>query len=291
MIVINLNAQNKTHSHNDQHQNKSRAHTHNHAPTGGVAFGVGIGLNLIFVVVEIIYGLSANSMSLVADAAYNAGDVVGLGLAWGAMLLAKRAPSSSHTYGLRRSTIFATLMNAVLLLVAIGGVIWEAIGRLTHPGSVEGGTVMIVAGVGVLINGVSALFFFRGKDHDANIKGAFLHLAADAAVSVGVVIASFIISKTGWQMIDPIMSIVISLVILVSTWALFKDALNLSLDAVPGHIDLEKVKRTLAEFPNVSEIHDLHIWAMSTTEVALTAHIAVSSQDTPVDFLKTIAFQ
>ncbi|RYZ83801.1 MAG: cation transporter, partial [Proteobacteria bacterium] len=270
------------------HAHSAGGHSHNHIPTKGKAFGIGIGLNVIFVIAEVIYGVSSNSVALVADAAHNAGDVLGLILAWVAMILARRTPTSHRTYGLRRSTILATLANAILLLIAVGGVIWEAVVRIKNPGSVDGSTVIIVAAIGVFINGVSAFFFFKDKDSDANVRGAFLHLAADAAVSVGVVIGGFIILKTGWHVIDPVISIIISLVILVSTWSLFKDALNLSLDSVPKNIDILKVKSSILEARNIRSVHDLHVWSMSTTEVALTAHLVTTDKEIPTDVLSDL---
>lgn len=275
--------------HLDLHDSKgSGRHNHNHVPSKGKAFGIGIGLNVAFVIAEVTYGISSNSMALVADAAHNAGDVLGLILAWAAMILAKRNPTANRTYGMRRSTILATLANAILLLVAVGGVVWEAIVRINHPGAVDGYTIIAVAAIGVFINGLSALFFFRDKDSDANIRGAFLHLAADAAVSVGVVIGGILILKTGWQIVDPAISIVISLVILVSTWSLFRDALNLSLDSVPKNIDLERVKTSLLKARNIGGVHDLHIWSMSTTEVALTAHLVTIDEVLPTEVLSEL---
>ncbi len=282
-------AQHKHESEGGGGHSHSHSHSHSHLPSGGKAFAVGIALNVAFVIAEVIYGISSNSVALVADAAHNMGDVLGLAMAWAAMILAKRSPTANRTYGLRRSTILATLFNAVLLLVAIGGVIWEAVRRLHEPGSVDGYTIIVVAAVGVVVNGVSALFFFKGKDSDANVRGAFLHLAADAAVSGGVVIGGIIILKTGWQIIDPILSLLVSVVILVSTLSLFKDALNLSLDSVPSHIDLQKVKMFLASLPGVSDVHDLHIWSMSTTEVALTAHLVTEWTAEPPHYLKRLS--
>jgi len=258
---------------------------HTHAVAPGRAFAIGIGLNVVFVVVEVGYGLASESVALVADAAHNTSDVLGLVLAWAATALAKRRPSARRTYGLRRTTILATLANAILLLVAVGGVVWEAVGRLAHPGPVEGVTVIVVAALGVAVNGVSALFFFRGKSRDANLRGAFLHLAADALVSLGVVLAGVIIVVTGWRPIDPLVSILVSLAILRSTWSLFRDALDASLDAVPAGIDPEAVRAFLLTLPAVCDVHDLHIWAMSTTEAALTTHLVMPWPSEPPGFL------
>lgn len=259
---------------------------HQHAPKSyGPAFIIGISLNLVFVIVETAYGISARSVALVADAAHNLSDVLGLALAWTAFLLAQRKPSRRRTYGLRKTTVLAALGNAVLLLVAVGGVSWEAIGRLRQPAPIEGGVLMAVAAVGVIINGVSAMLFAKGRKGDANLKGAFLHLAADAAVSFGVVIGGAIILRTGWMWLDPVVSLLVSVVILVGTWGLLKQSVNLALDAVPEGIDAEAVNTYLAGLPGVLEVHDLHIWAMSTTETALTAHLVMATNTCEPRFL------
>ncbi len=226
-----------------------------------------------------------------ADAAHNFGDVLGLVLAFGATILAKRKPSRRRTYGLRRSTILAALGNALLLLVAVGGVGWEAVSRLRNPGPVHPNTVMLVAACGVVVNSVSALLFLRGNEKDANARGAFLHLASDAAVSVGVVGAGFLVRLTGHAWIDPAASLVVSVVILGGTWGLLRDAMNLALDAVPTHIDPEKVRAYLTQLPDVVEVHDLHIWAMSTTEVALTAHLVMPHNSRAPKFLRDVCGQ
>lgn len=265
----------------------SHAHDHAHAETPqGLPFAIGIGLNTVFVVVEAVYGILAGSIALVADAVHNLSDVLGLALAWGAVVLARRGPTKRRTYGLRKSTILSALANAVLLLVAVGGIAWEAVGRFARPEPVQGATVMIVASIGVLINGVSAFLFARGSKYDLNIRGAFLHLAADAAVSLGVVLAGFVVLRTGWNWLDPATSIVISLVVLVGTWGLLKDSLNLALDAVPEGIDVEQVRAYLLGLPYVENVHDLHVWAMSTTDTALTAHLGTTVDVLPPDFLR-----
>jgi cobalt-zinc-cadmium efflux system protein len=246
---------------------------------------VGTALNLTFVAIEFGYGLAAHSMALVADAAHNLSDVLGLVLAWAAMALARRKPSPRRTYGLRSSTILAALTNAVLLLAAVGAVAWEAFGRLRSPGPVEGKTMLGVAAVGVVINAASAAMFVRGSKDDVNVRGAFLHLAADAAVSAGVVIAGAVILATGWAWLDPAVSLAVSAVVLVGTWSLLRDAINLALQAVPDHIDPDEVRRYLAGLPGVTEVHDLHIWAMSTTEVALTAHLVMPGASYHASFL------
>jgi len=249
-------------------------HAHGHA-TSGWAFVVGIALNLAFVVVEAIYGILAHSMALSADAVHNLGDVLGLCLAGGAAVLAKRKPSKRRTYGLRGSTILASLANAVLLLTVTGAIAWESLQRLAHPGDVTGKTVVVVALVGVVINGASALLFLRGRDRDLNVRSAFLHLAGDAALALGVAISGAVVLATGWRWLDPVVSIALSAVILASTWSLLRRSLDLALGAVPMGIDPDEVRAFLARLPNVVEVHDLHIWAMSTTETALTAHVVM----------------
>lgn len=256
----------------------SRDHGHDHAHAvrdPGSAFAVGVALNATFVVVELVAGLLAGSVALVADAGHNLSDVLGLALAWGASHLAKRKPSRRRTYGLRRTTILASLANAVLLLVAVGALGWEAIDRLRMGAHPRGGVVVAVAAAGVLVNAGSALLFMRRRKADANVRGAFLHLVADAAVSAGVVVAGVAMIATGWRWIDPAASLLVSAAIAIGTWSLLRDALNLALDAVPEGIDPEKVRGYLEALPNVCAVHDLHIWAMSTTENALTAHLVV----------------
>ncbi|MDF2693023.1 MAG: Cobalt-zinc-cadmium resistance protein CzcD, partial [Labilithrix sp.] len=214
---------------------------------------------------------------------------LGLSLAWGAARLARRKPSARHTYGLRRSTILASLANAVLLLVGVGGVSWEAIERLRSPSVAPHGMVVLaVAAVGVAINGGSALLFLHSRKQDANVRGAFLHLVADAAVSVGVVIAGIVLLVTGWTWVDGVVSLIVSAVILVGTWSLLRDALNLALDAVPVHIDPEAVRSYLEALPHVRDVHDLHIWALSTTETALTGHLVVDVQSCDSSFLRRV---
>jgi cobalt-zinc-cadmium efflux system protein len=238
-----------------------------------MAFAVGIGLNLAFVAAEFIYGVLANSVALVADAGHNLSDVLGLVIAWIAIALSKRAPSSRYTYGLGGSSILAALFNAVLLLVAVGAIAWEAVLRLFDPVPVASSTVMIVAAIGIVINGVTACLFASGRKGDLNIRGAFLHMAADAAVSAAVVLAGLVILYTGWLWVDPLTSLVIVGVIVWGTWGLLRDALAMSIDAVPRSIDPDAVRSYLSCCAGVSEIHDLHIWPLSTTESALTAHL------------------
>lgn len=251
-------------------------HHHNHGPASfDQAFAIGIGLNLAFVLVEAGFGLFAHSLALVADAGHNLSDVLGLGLAWGASVLSRRRPTERRTYGLRRSSIVAALANAVLLLVAVGAIGWEAIRRFANPEPAAGTVVIGVAAVGIVVNTVTALMFLRGRERDANIRGAFLHMAADAAVSLGVVVAGFLILATGWAWLDPAISLAIAAIVLISTWGLLRESLDLALDAVPKGIDPRAVETYLASLPGVAEVHDMHIWGLSTTEVALTAHLVI----------------
>lgn len=255
------------------------AHTHSHTSSQGIkygkAFAIGIVLNVIFIVIEVIYGLSANSSALLADAGHNASDVLSLFFAWGAAWIALKKPSGKYTYGLRRTTILVSLLNAVMLLIAVVFITIEAIEKIHNPSEIAGGTVMIVAGIGVIINGITALLFMKGQKEDLNIKGAFLHMAADAGVSLGVVIGSLLIMMFNILWIDPVMSFIIVAVIVYGTWGLLVDSLNLALDAVPKDIDIEKVRSYLDSVKGVEGVHELHIWAMSTTQVALTAHLVV----------------
>ncbi|TXM72190.1 cation transporter [Methylobacterium sp. WL12] len=262
------------HDHSEAHAGHAHGPGHSHAPASfGKAFAIGIALNVGFVVVEATYGVLANSMALLADAGHNLSDVLGLVVAWVAMVLAKRAPSARYTYGMKGSSILAALFNAVFLLVAVGAIAWEAIQRFGEPAPVAGKTVMIVAAVGILVNGITAWLFASGAKGDINIKGAFLHMAADAAVSAGVVIAGLVILYTGWTWLDPVVSLAIVAVIVWSTWGLLRDSLTLSLAAVPPGIDPDTVQSHLEGLPGVAALHDLHVWAMSTTETCLTAHL------------------
>ena len=238
------------------------------------AVALAVGLNAAFVAIEAGCGLWAGSLALLADAGHNAGDVVGLVAAWGATWLARRPPSRRFTWGLRRATIYAALGNAMLLLAACGAIAWEAAGRLRHPVPVAGPTVIAVAAIGVVLNTVTALLFLRGR-RDANVRGAFLHMAADAAVSAGVVAAGAAIAVTGQSWIDPAVSMGVAAAIVWSTWGLFREALDLALDAVPRGVDPAAIEAALAGLPDVSEVHDLHVWGASTAEVSLTVHLVV----------------
>jgi cobalt-zinc-cadmium efflux system protein len=252
----------------------SHNHAHSHAPADyGWAFALGIALNGGFVALQLGYGYIANSLALISDAIHNLSDVLSLILAWAAIWFGKKGPTAKRTYGYRRASILAALANAALLLVAVGAIVVEAIERFGHPQPVASTTVLWVAAAGIVVNGATALFFLRGREHDINIEGAFLHMAADAAVSLGVVIAALLIRWTGHDWIDPLASLVVAAVIVASSWGLTRDAFNLAMDAVPTHIDSEEVRAALAKLEGVQSVHDLHIWAMSTTEVALTAHL------------------
>jgi cobalt-zinc-cadmium efflux system protein len=282
------------HDHQHGHQHGQHAHGHGaghgHAPKDfGLAFAAGTALNLGFVVVEVVYGLLANSIALVADAGHNMGDVLGLVMAWVATILARRSPSSTHTYGLRRGTILAALANAVLLLVTIGGIFIEGIRRLIHPGEVESVTIMVVAAIGIVVNGVTAWLFASGRKGDINLRAAFMHMAGDALVSVGVVVAGAVILLTGWGWLDPLVSLVIAGVILVGTWGLLRESVGMSLDAVPAGINSADVSAFLQQQPGVAEIHDLHIWPMSTTETALTCHCLMPAGHPGDQFLVELA--
>ncbi len=250
-------------------------HHHHEVADYNRAFAVGTALNIGFVIIEGGYGWIAGSMALIADAGHNLSDVLGLLLAWGAHWLSKKPPSARKTYGLRRITIMASLTSAVLLLAALGAIGWEALQRLADPQPVEGMIVIIVAAIGVVINTATALLFVRGQ-HDLNIKGAYLHMAADAAVSLGVVIAGVAILLTGWLWLDPVLSLVIVAIVLIGTWHLLRDSLNLSIDGVPTGIDVEEIRRFLERQPGVQGVHDLHVWALSTTDTALTVHLVMS---------------
>jgi cobalt-zinc-cadmium efflux system protein len=266
------------HSHGDDHghgHGHSHGHVgHSHAPDHfGFAFAAGVTLNTAFVVAELIFGYAANSLALISDAVHNFSDVISLLLAWAALWLARKQPTQQHTYGYRRASILAALVNAGLLLIAVGGIAVEAINRIQEPAAVAGWTVVLVAALGILVNGSTALLFMRGRHGDLNIRGAYLHMAADAGVSFGVVVAALVIMATGWLWVDPAISLCIAAVVLASGWGLARDSVNLALDGVPKGIELAKVKDYLVTLEGVTELHDLHIWAMSTNETALTAHL------------------
>ena len=271
------------HDHDDHHGHghHSRGHGgHSHAPsTFGRAFAIGAAANAAFVVLQVFYGVAAHSVALLADAVHNLGDVLGLLIAWGATTLTRRAPTARRTYGWGRSSILAALANAVILLLGCGAIAVEALGRLASPAPVGATAVMWVAAAGILVNGGTALLFMRGRHGDLNVRGAFLHLAADAAVSGGVVLAGALILLTGWQWVDPLTSLGIVAVITWGTWGLLRQSVNLAMDAVPDGIDRAAVQAALAALPGVTEVHDLHIWGLSTTRTALTAHLVLDRPD------------
>jgi len=265
------------------------SHNHDHGKANyNRAFAIGVFLNIVFVVIEVGYGVAADSLALIADAGHNLSDVLSLLLAWGASWLATRPATEKRTYGFRKVTILASLINAVVLLLALGGIAWEAIGRIFSPEPVEAIIVIVVAAIGVVINAITALLFISGQKEDLNIRGAYLHMAADTGVSFGVVLAGILVMSTGWRIIDPLISLGIVAVILIGTWSLLRDSVSLSIDAVPKDVDMAGVKRYLTSLDNVCQIHDLHVWAMSTTETALTVHLIVTDSDVSNIFLLRI---
>ncbi|HUI99091.1 MAG TPA: cation diffusion facilitator family transporter, partial [Usitatibacter sp.] len=258
----------RDHDHDQGHGHAHRHGRHHRPIDASRAFAIGVALNLGFVIAEVAFGIWADSLALLADAGHNFGDVLGLAFAWGAAALATRRPSSRFTYGLRGSTILAALANAMLLLLATGGIAWEAILRLQAPTPVSSATVISVATAGVAVNLGTALLFLRGRRGDLNVRTAFLHMAADALVSVGVIVAGVAMLYTGWLWLDPVASLAVALVILVGTWQLLRESVQLALQAVPAGVDAEAVRRHLCALPGVAQVHDLHIWGMSTTETA-----------------------
>lgn len=279
-----------THSHGDGH---GQGHGHHHHAPGsyGSAFAIGILLNSAFVLVEAGFGLWSGSMALVADAGHNLSDVLSLLIAWGAAYMSERPANARYTYGYKSSSILAALANAGLLLVALGAILIETVDRLFSPAPVQGLTMIAVAGVGIVINGATALMFMRGRKHDINIRGAYLHMAADALVSVGVVVAGIAILLTGALWIDPVTSLIIVGVIAVGTWGLLKDSVKMALHAVPDGIDEAAVRGFLEGLPGVSAVHDLHIWPMSTTETALTAHLVMPGGYPGSAFMRELAHE
>ncbi len=251
-------------------------HHHHGEVAHGRAFAWGVALNLLFVAVEAAYGWLGGSLALLADAGHNLSDVFGLLLAWGAAAMAARPPSERRTYGLRKSTVLASLFSALLLLAALAGIAWEAVRRFTHPQPVAGREVILVAAVGVVVNTATALLFLSGRKEDLNVRGAFLHMAADAALSLGVVVAGAVMMATGWLWVDPVVSLVIVAVVLVGTWPLLRDSLDLALDAAPRGVDMAALRRYLEDVEGVARLHDLHVWPLSTTEVALSVHLVMA---------------
>jgi len=263
---------------------------HHHAPPDyNRAFAAAVVLNLGFVIVEAVFGLLSDSLALLTDAGHNLSDVMGLLLAWGAAALAKKKPSLHRTYGYSRATIIASLFSGLLLMGAVGAIGWEAANRLFEPAQPAGMTIVVVAGIGVVINTVTALFFISGKNVDLNIRGAFLHMAADAGISLGVALSGVLILLYGWNWIDPVISLLIAAAIFFSTWGLLRDSLNLAVDAVPRNVDAAAVRDYLAGLPGVAELHDLHIWPLSTTDTALTAHLVMDTYPDGDEFLGAVA--
>lgn len=267
--------------------------SHSHQlPDYNRAFALGISLNISFVIIEAVYGVISGSLALIADAGHNLSDVLGLLLAWGAIWLASKAATEKRTYGFRKGTVLASLGSGLLLFFSLGIITWEAIGRFTDPQPVHGMTVIVVAGIGVVINTFTALLFRAGQKDDLNIKGAYLHMAADAAVSLGVVVSGIIVMQTGWLFTDPVTSLIIVLVIFMGSWSLLRDSFNLALDSVPEHIDMAGVRNYLTGIDQVHQIHDLHVWAISTTEVALSVHLIMTDDSNPKkNFLNEIQQQ
>ncbi len=283
---------NKAEHHHHGHSHAGHPHSphgHHHGPTNyNRAFLIGFILNVVIVSVQIIFGLYSNSLALLADAGHNLGDVIGLIIAWGASWLVRRRPTARYTYGLRRSSILAALLNACLIMIALGAIAVEAIHRLQNPPELKEGIVIIVAAVGMICNGFTAWLFAKDHQKDLNIKGVFLHMLTDALVSLGVVLGAIGITLTRWYWLDPVMSLIITVLIFLGTWNLLKDSVNLLLDAVPNDVELHAVQTYLQELPGVQDIHDLHIWAMSTTEIALTAHLVIPNHELDDNFLLKI---
>lgn len=274
----------------DRHGHDHGGHEHADAPADfGPAFAAGVALNLAFVALEAFYGLIAGSVALLSDAGHNLGDVLGLAAAWLASVLVRRAPSARFTYGLSGSSILAALFKAVFLLLTVGAISWEAILRLTRAAPVAGGTVMVVAAIGIVVNGVTAWLFASGRKDDINLRGAFLHMASDALVSAGVVVAGLVILMTGWRWLDPLTSLAVNLVIVWGTWGLLRDSLGMSLAAVPAGVDPAKVRDFLAKLPGVAAVHDLHVWPISATETALTCHLVMPAGHPGDGFLHDLA--
>jgi cobalt-zinc-cadmium efflux system protein len=274
-----------------EHHSHHHGHSHTHPPSNyGPAFAMGIILNTIFIAVEVVYGFMSHSLALVADAGHNLSDVLGLFLAWGATALGRRAATERHSYGLQRSTVLAALANAVFLLVAVGAIILEAIQRFTAPSAIATETVIWVAMAGIVINAGTAMMFMSGRKGDLNIRGAFLHMAADAVISAGVVVGGIVILFTGWQWVDPALSLILATTIVYGAWQLLRDSLNLALDAVPKGIDAAAVRAYLLGLPSVTDVHHLHIWGLSTTESALTVHLVLADDQRSNELLHRINY-
>ena len=277
------------HHHSHDCNASNHTHHHSHAPTNyGHIFAIGISLNIAFVIIEAILGWQAHSLALMADAGHNLSDVLALLLAWSALWLGQKKGNDYQTYGWRRASLLAALINAILLLVAMGAMAWEAMSRLHQPNQINGMMMIWVASIGVVINGVTAWLFMRDSQHDINIKGAFLHMAADALVSLGVIITGLLYVFYGWAWLDPVMSLLIAGVIIIGTWGLLKQSLHLSLDGVPESVELDKVRHYLLSLPLVTAAHDLHIWALSSTEIALTVQLIMPTPPSNDEFLQEL---
>lgn len=280
------------HHHEAHDHDHGHSHGHHHAPANfNRAFAIGIALNMAFVGVEAFYGWKVDSLALLADAGHNLSDVAGLVLAWVGALAGRFLPDARHTYGWKRASILAAFFNSLLLLVAMGSLAWEALHRLQSPQVLQGTTIMVVAGIGIVINTATALLFMRGGEHDLNIRGAFLHMAADALVSAGVVIAAALAMWQGWTWLDPVASLVIAVVIVAGTWNLFRQSVHLLFDGVPPGVDLRAVQELLEALPGVTRVHDLHVWAMGTTEIALTAQLVMPGGHPDDAFLQSVTTQ
>jgi len=263
-------------------------HAHTASLNYNRAFSIGIALNILFVIIEVVYGLYADSLALIADAGHNLSDVFSLLLAWGAYYLSKKAPTPTYTYGLKKATILASLLSTLLLIMALGTIFYEAIERLRSPETVKGLTIITVASIGVIINAATAWLFLHGSKNDLNVKAAYMHMVADAAVSVGVVLAGVAIIFTGWVWIDPLLSIFIVIFVFMGTWGLLKDSINLSVDAVPEKIDIEEIKEYLLSLPGIVSLHDLHIWPLSTTQTAMSVHLVTTNEMLNNQFIEKI---
>jgi cobalt-zinc-cadmium efflux system protein len=281
------------HGHDHDHDHgHGHAHGHPHAPANfDTAFAVGIALNLGFVAVEAYVGWRVDSLALLADAGHNLSDVIGLVLAWAGAFAGRLRPDARHTYGFKRASILAAFLNAVLLLVAMGSLAWEAVHRLSAPVPTAGVTIMVVAGIGIVVNTATALLFLRGSRDDLNLRGAFLHMAADAVVSAGVVAAGALSLWFAWGWLDPAVSLAIAALIVVGTWGLFRQSLHLLFDGVPDDVDLGAVQALLETQPGVARVHDLHVWAMGTSETALTAHLVMPQAPADDAFLQHVTGQ
>jgi cobalt-zinc-cadmium efflux system protein len=266
----------------------AHSHSHSHAPTSfGRAFAIAIALNVGFVAIETVFGFYANSMALLSDAGHNLSDVLGLMVAWAGGMMARASATPRFTYGLKKASILSALINALFLLVAVGAIGAEAIRRLFHPSHTQGGYIIVVAAIGILVNGMTAFLFARGREHDINIRAAFLHMASDALVSLAVVFAGFVILWTGQEWVDPVMSLAVAVVILWGSIGLLKESVWMSLAGVPAGIDVDQVEIALCEIEGVDAVHDLHVWPLSTTETALTAHIVTAQADYPDALLES----